>query len=365
MLCQQTQQTRWGRDRGLVTDQAESCDQCNQMQIQENIPLAPLTTFGIGGPARFFALVENVEELEESLDFARDRQLKVFVLGGGSNVLVGDKGFDGLVIKIEIKGIEEVVGLCVAGAGERWDALVEYSVQKNLWGIENLSGIPGSVGGSTVQNVGAYGQALSQTLEWIEVYDTYARRVLRLAKSDCAFGYRRSIFKESDGRYIVLRVALKLSATGTPSVSYKDLREMFLERSPPLQEVRDAVLEIRAKKFPNTRQEGTAGSFFKNPILSAAKAEALQAKYPEMPLFALPESTDIKVPLAWFLDYRHGVMDLRGVVVGGARMYEKQFLVLVAEKNTLAEDVKKLAVLVQKKVRETLGVEIEPEVKII
>src|SRR3989344_5659360 len=164
MLCQQTQQTRRGRDRGLVTDQAESCDQYNQMQIEENIPLGPLTTFKIGGPARYLARVQDNKDVRATLSFAKENGLKTFILGGGSNVLVGDKGFDGLVIKIEIKGIEEVVGLYIAGAGERWDALVEYSVQKNLWGIENLSGIPGRVGGSTVQKVAAYGQAISQTL---------------------------------------------------------------------------------------------------------------------------------------------------------------------------------------------------------
>jgi len=365
MLCQQTQQTRRGRDRGLVTDQAESCDQCNQMQIQENIPLAPLTTFGIGGPARYLARVQDHKEVCAALSFAKEKGLNVFILGGGSNVLVGDQGFDGLVIKIEINGVEEKGGLCVAGAGERWDALVEYTVQKNLWGIENLSGIPGSVGGSTVQNVGAYGQVLSQTLLWVDVYDTSLQKIRRLEKADCTFEYRRSIFKEHEGRYIVLRVALTLSPTGAPNVSYKDLRERFLGRTPRLEDLRNAVLEIRASKFPNLHQGGTAGSFFKNPILPADKAQALQALYPGMPIFPLPESTDIKVPLAWFLDYRHGVIDLRGVAVGGARMYEKQFLVLVAEKNARAADVKKLATLVQEKVRNALHIEIEPEVKII
>lgn len=334
------------------------------MEIQQDVPLAPLTTFGIGGLARFFVRVKTVSELQEALAFVQEKGLKTFILGGGSNVLVGDNGFDGLVIKIEIKGFEELGGLCIAGAGERWDALVEYSVQKNLWGIENLSGIPGSVGGSTVQNVGAYGQALSQTLLWVEVYDTHARRVRRLEKADCIFEYRSSIFKERESRYIVLRAAFALASSGEPNLEYSDLQKMDL-RSPSIGDIRAAVLAIRARKFPDLIQEGTAGSFFKNPILPAAKAQTLQVKYPEMPFFTLPESTDLKVPLAWFLDYRHGVMDLRGVVVGGARMYEKQFLVLVAEKNTLAEDVKKLAALVQKKVRETLGVEIEPEVKII
>ncbi|MDZ4226163.1 MAG: UDP-N-acetylmuramate dehydrogenase, partial [Patescibacteria group bacterium] len=330
--------------------------------------LAPYTTFRIGGPARFFVQVNNIEELREAVAFAQEKNLKTFVLGGGSNVLFDDAGFEGLVIKVEIRGVEEQnppAGGFIAGAGESWDKLVLRAVEKNLWGIENLSGIPGSVGGAVVQNIGAYGQALSQTLLWVDVYDTTAGKERRLTAQECESGYRDSIFKHKPGHYIVLRVALKLSSTGIPNTSYKDLAARFGDKIPSSREMREAVLDIRANKFPDLRHEGTAGSFFKNPIVPEAQAHALQARYPELPLFPLPESNEIKVPLGWFLDFRHGVLDIRDIKVGGARMYEKQFLVLVAERDSSSRDVKKLAALVQEKVHVTLGIEIEPEVTIV
>ncbi|MBC7836220.1 UDP-N-acetylmuramate dehydrogenase [Acetobacteraceae bacterium] len=335
------------------------------MQIEENIPLAPLTTFGIGGEARFFARVHSTNELREVLAFGKEKNFPTFILGGGSNVLIDDAGFPGLVIKIELLGVEEKEDMFVAAAGESWDALVERTVKNGMWGIENLSGIPGTVGGAVVQNIGAYGSALSQTLEWLEVYDTHSGEEKRLTKEDYKSGYRDSIFKREPDRYVVLRVALKLSKTGTPDISYKDLALRFKDTPPSILDLRAAVLEIRAGKFPDLHIEGTAGSFFKNPVLPAEEAHKLQEKYPELPLFPLPESKDIKVPLGWFLDYRHGVIDMRSIKVGGARMYEKQFLVVVAERNSSSRDVKELARLVQEKVKNTCNLNIEPEVRIV
>ncbi len=330
--------------------------------IEENIPLAPLTTFCIGGPARFFAHATSVEELKEALAFAKEKSLATLILGGGSNVLIDDKGFNGLVIKIEITGVEEERELFIAGAGESWDALVFRAVNRNLWGAENLSGIPGTVGGACVQNIGAYGQAFSQTLEWIDIYDAVDGCEKRLTKSDYASGYRDSIFKREPDRYIVLRAALKFSASGVPDVSYKDLTARFAGKSPGLAEIRDAVLAIRANKFPDLSREGTAGSFFKNPIMSFADAKRLQKTYPDLPLFPMPETSGMKVPLAWLLDH---ALNMRGTSVGGARLFERQPLVIAAQKNSSSEDVKKLGALVQEKIRTAFGVEIEPEVRIV
>lgn len=335
------------------------------MQIQEQVPLGPLTTFNIGGPARFFARVASVEELTEALAFAKEKQLQTFILGGGSNVLVRDTGFGGLVIKIELMGVEEDGTTLIAGAGENWDALVQRAVSKGLWGVENLSGIPGTVGGAVVQNIGAYGQALSQTLLWAEVYDTRTGEIKRLSNHELATGYRSSTFKQEDGRYVVLKAALGLGTTPAANTSYKDLKARFEGKSPALAELRQAVLEIRAAKFPDLAVEGTAGSFFKNPVVDSAEAQRLQTQYPELPTFPLPESDKIKIPLGWFLDYRHGVLDMRNVRMGGARMYEKQFLVLVAARGTSSDDVEKLSAYVQEKIREILHVAIEPEVKIV
>jgi UDP-N-acetylmuramate dehydrogenase len=338
-------------------------------EAREGVSLAPLTTFKIGGAARFFIPVRSVEELEAAVAFAREHSLAVFILGGGSNVLIRDEGFDGLVIKMEIEGIEmrEENGssLIIAGVGATWDSVVEYAIVRGLWGIENLSGIPGSVGGAVVQNIGAYGAALSQTFAWAEVYDTRDRSLRTLTAHECAFGYRGSIFKSEEGRYVVVRAAFKLSTEPIPDLSYKDLAARFAGLTPTLADIRAAVLEIRAGKFPDLAVLGTAGSFFKNAIVSKEQAEVLAAQYPGLPLFALPESSDIKVPIGWFLDYRHGVMDTRAVDIGGARMYEKQFLVLVAERGTSSHSVAELARRVQEEVKAKCGLAIEPEVKII
>jgi UDP-N-acetylmuramate dehydrogenase len=342
------------------------------MVIEENVPLASLTTFGIGGDARFLVTVNGVEELQEALEFAKKKELQVLLLGGGSNMLIPDAGWAGLVIKIEIKGVELAKNILIAGAGESWDGLVERAVAQNVWGIENLSGIPGTVGGAVVQNIGAYGAALSQTLQWVEVYDTKAdtesdtaKKIIKMSNAECAFGYRDSFFKHTAGRYVVLRAAFVLSSTPQPDVSYKDLAARFAGSSPSLVAIRAAVLEIRKDKFPDLTQEGTAGSFFKNPIVSNRAAQALKERYPGLPIFTMPETEGVKVPLAWFLDSSHGVLDMRELHEGGARLFEKQPLVIVAQKNTLASDVVLLAQKVKKEVKEKLHLDIEEEVKII
>lgn len=338
------------------------------MSIEENVLLAPYTTFGIGGPARFLIPVKNVEELQEALSFATQKQLRVFVLGGGSNVVIDDGGFDGLVVKIEIKGIElePAVGaevVVTVGAGESWDALVARTVEQGLWGMENLSGIPGTVGGAVSGNIGAYGQALSQTLAWVDALDVHAGEIKRFTNAECAFGYRESFFSLHAGAYVIVRAAFALSTTQRPELSYKDLAERFKdERQPSLQAIREGVLAIRHGKFPDLGVEGTAGSFFKNPIVSKEVAEELVAAYPGLPTFAMPETDGVKVPLAWLLDK---VLALKGFATGGARLFEKQPLVIAAKKNTSSRDVLELADNVARKVKENFFITIETEVKII
>jgi UDP-N-acetylmuramate dehydrogenase len=333
--------------------------------MQENVILAPYTTFAIGGEARFFAVAHTAEDVREAYAFAEEKQLPVFVLGGGSNVLISDEGFIGVVIKLELEGIERKGDMVTAKAGESWDKVVAYAVAENLWGLENLSGIPGTVGGACVQNIGAYGAALSETLASVDVFDTKDNVQKTLAKEQCNFGYRGSIFKQEEGRYVVLSATLELSPTPNPKLTYRDLQARFASTTPTLQDIREAVLLIRKAKFPDLNVEGTAGSFFKNPMLPRVEAEALKQKYPDMPLFDMPETEDIKVPLGWFLDYRHGVLDMRDMRVGGARMFENQFLVVAADRGTSAHDVRELVSLVQKKVFDELKIKIEPEVKIL
>ncbi len=339
------------------------------MEMQEQVPLAPLTTFHIGGSARFFVRANTLLALKKAFEFVRTNDVKVLVLGGGSNVLLPDEDFEGLVIKIELKGItieaSDTSAALIAGAGEQWDTVAERAIAENLWGIENLSGIPGSVGGAVVQNIGAYGAALSDVLSWVEVLDSEDGEIKKLSAHACALGYRDSFFKHDGGRHIVLRAALSLSRAPKPNLSYRDLKEFFSDSSLDLNAIREAVLVIRTNKFPDLALEGTAGSFFKNPVMPRAAARTLQTRFPTMPIFTLPESSDIKIPLGWLLDYRHGVMDARAFKVGGARMYEKQFLVIVAQKNCTASDVRELAQRVQREVREKIGIDIEPEVRIV
>jgi len=338
------------------------------MSIEENVPLAPYTTFGIGGAARFLIRVKSVEELKEALSFATQKQLRVFVLGGGSNMVISDAGFDGLVIKIEIKGIEleAAVGAevtVVAGAGEDWDAFVARTAEEGLWGIENLSGIPGTVGGAASGNIGAYGQALSQTFAWADALDVDTKQIKRFTNKECTFGYRESFFSLHAGAYIILRAAFALTTTPMPELSYKDLSERFIDdKNPSLPAVRAAVLDIRHGKFPDLSVEGTAGSFFKNPIVTRDVAEELVARYPGLPIFTMPETNGVKVPLAWLRDR---VLNLKGFSVGDARLFEKQPLVIAVKKNTSSSDVLKLADSVAQKVKENFSISIEPEVKII
>lgn len=337
------------------------------MTIEENVPLAAFTTFRIGGAARFFVRVDSLQELQEAIAFANEKILRVLVLGGGSNMLIDDEGFDGLVIKIDIRGIEilqESEGAeLVVGAGESWDELVARTVEEGLWGIENLSGIPGTVGAAPVQNIGAYGSELKDTFVWAEALDVTTQEMVRLDATACAFSYRSSIFKRHAGQYVILRVALRLSKLPNPKLSYKDLTLAFPGAEPTLPEVRGAVLAIRARKFPDLAVEGTAGSFFLNPIVSAEVAATLTKEYPDLPQYAQEgsEERSVKISLAWLLD---NVLGLKGYSVGGARLFESQPLVVVARAGTSSNDVEALAGEVIEKIQKKFNITIEMEVRI-
>lgn len=330
------------------------------MQLRENVPLSDLTTFHIGGPARYVVTVTSVDELQESLDFARDQNLPWQILGGGSNVLASDDGFDGLVIHIALRGIKFDGATVAVAAGESWDVLVEQSVAHGLWGLENLSGIPGSVGGAVVGGIGAYGASVGGHLFWVETFNRETHQTERFSGAECQFGYRDSIFKHRP-ELIVLRAAFQLSNKPIPNVSYKDLAARLVGSSPDLFSIRAAVLAVRGDKFPDIRVEGTAGSYFKNPIVGEAEAAALRERYPELPLFAMPEVAGYKVPLAWLLDR---VLNLKGVSVGGARLFERQPLVIAARVGCSAHDVHTIASMVKKQVKEKLFLNIEEEVVI-
>lgn len=337
------------------------------MQLRTEVPLAEYTTFRLGGPARFFVSVTSVPELREALSYAREHLLPVLVLGGGSNMLITDEGWHGLVIHIAFaaRSYTETVegdGRVIAEAGEEWDTLVQSTVAQGLWGLENLSLIPGTVGATPVQNVGAYGVEVKDCIEWVEVLDTKNDRLTVLSNSACAFGYRDSIFKREEGKhFIVTRVAFRLSTRPTPQLSYKDLREYFGERADvSVEEVRQAVVAIRTAKFPDLTKVGTAGSFFKNPVLARGQYESILKWAPDMPAYPVGEDT-VKVPLAWVLDH----LGYKGKRVGHVGCHEAQPLVLVHYGGGTSTELIFFAREIMQTVKEKFDITIEPEVRII
>ena len=264
------------------------------MKIERDVSLAPLTTLDIGGPARFLARPERSDELGDLLAFAAREGLPTFVLGGGSNVLVSDRGYPGLVLVPANTGcviVEEGERPLVrVGAGEPWDRLVAWSVAEHLAGLECLSGIPGTVGAAPIQNIGAYGQEAGEYIEAVHVLRLADGAALCLSHDDCEFGYRDSLFKrEANGRYVVTAVDFRLTRGGTPRLRYAELNRRFEGASPDLKSARAAVLDIRGGKSmlgsdddPNRR---SAGSFFTNPVVTNAVAQTLVARHEGMPCY--------------------------------------------------------------------------------
>lgn len=345
------------------------------LEIKENISLSDYTAFRIGGNARYFAFIKTEEDLKEAVDFANQNQLPLFVLGGGSNLLISDEGVDGLVIKMEIKGVEitdEVVPLAersgvrggtsgsnfqvTAGAGEIWDDLVKQCVEKDLYGIENLSYIPGNVGASVVQNIGAYGVEIKDVVDWVEVFDTKTKEIIKLTGKACQFSYRDSIFKKDEGKdLVVLRTALDLKKGGNLNLNYKDLENFSQEST--LRELREAVIEIRKNKLPDWKTIGTAGSFFKNPIITEEQLNFLQIDFPEVPNHFLGEG-QFKIPLAYLLDR----LGWKGLKEGNVGVYEKQPLAIVNFGGSTSKEIKDLAERITIDIKEKTGLNIEPEV---
>ena len=331
---------------------------------QENVPIAPLTTFKIGGPARFFVSAKDEKDIEEAASFARDKQLSLLVLGGGSNVLVPDDATDAVVVRYERAEIaielNERGGALTADAGAEWNAVVDAACEKKLWGIENLAGIPGTVGGAVVQNIGAYGAELATTFLWADAFNTDTGKTERIEKKDAQFAYRDSLFKHNR-HLVILKAAFDLKYSYVPQHSYADLARAFAEGQVMTTpgEVATVVRKIRSKKFPDLTIEGTAGSFFKNPVLTEEAAGALVQRYPELPRFPSKDG-GIKIPLAWILDH---VLHLKGFAVGGARLFEQQPLVIVTKSGATASDVETLAQEVATRVFKETGIVVEREVE--
>jgi UDP-N-acetylmuramate dehydrogenase len=337
------------------------------LKIEENVSLAPLTTLKIGGAARFFVRAETENQVGKAFRFAKENAFDLFILGSGSNVLIADDGFDGLVLQIALKGITVEENLVTAQAGEDWDDFVAFCVERNLAGIETLSGIPGFVGGTPVQNVGAYGQEVSETIVAVRVFDRKSGEILELSNADCKFTYRTSIFNSTDqNRFIVLAVTYELEAGGEPRIVYKDLREFFGDRKPTLQETREAVRQIRAEKAMLVRQGGldanSAGSFFKNPVVEYEKFQeigeiAKSSGIENVPHFKTDESS-VKVPAAWLIE-QSGFH--KGYQKGRAGLSTRHTLALTNRGDATAAEILELKNEIQSKVKEKFGVELIPE----
>ena len=335
-----------------------------RLAIQENVSLKQYTTLKVGGVADYVAEVNDVAELRAALLFAEQTKVPPLILGGGSNVLINDAGYRGLVIRVGICGREyndmsDTECLVRVGAGEVLDAVVAESVNRGLWGLENLSSIPGSVGGTPVQNVGAYGVEVSSLIKSVEAMNIHTREEKIFSNDECLFLYRNSFFKTDEGKqWVITAVTFSLSKVHNPKIQYADLVSLQEIHALTPTFVRETVQHIRSQKFPDWTTAGTAGSFFKNPIISAAHFADLKQQYPELPGHIQSDGS-IKVSLGYVLDK---VCGLRGHCEGGVCLYEKQALVLVTEGNVSAEEINSFSKKIVEKVFLKTKIEIESEV---
>ncbi len=344
------------------------------IQILKDEKISKYNTFKIGGKADYLCKINNETDLKEAIVFAKQNSIPIFVLGGGSNLLFSDNGYRGLIIKNEINGlyikpdfkiIQDIsYDLVTAGAGENWDEFVAYTIQNGYYGLENLSYIPGTVGASPVQNIGAYGVEAQDFIHSVRIFDIETQSTRDMDNDECMFGYRESIFKKQRGRYIIISVSFLLSKQGQVDIVYKDLRQYIEDHSLEVttlepKEVRDIIIDIRKNKLPDWTKWGTAGSFFKNPIIKKEDFDILKQKYVDLPGFDQGNGL-IKVSLAYILDK---ICNAKSFSVGGARVYEKQALVIVTQDGTTAEDVINLSQILIKEVKKKTNIDIECEVE--
>lgn len=351
-------------------------------ELQENVCLADWTNIAVGGPARYFRQVESHDELRQSLNWADEQNLPCFVLGGGSNVVFSDAGFQGLVIRTAMRGLD-VRGYgqwreLIAAAGEPWDDLVSRSVTAELAGIECLAGIPGSAGASPIQNIGAYGQEIADTFLWAEAMDRASGKVQRIPAEQCGFAYRNSRFKTAEkDRWVVVRVAFRLEYGGAPALKYAELNRAVEQQhgsNPSLQQVRDTVVEIRRRKAmvadpaePNSR---SCGSFFVNPVVTQdeyggivdrGRAAGKIGAQDDLPHYDAGPGL-VKLSAAWLIEHS-GLQ--RGMRHGKAGLSERHVLAIVNFGGASAREILELKDMVRAGVQQAFGVSLEPEPVIV
>jgi UDP-N-acetylmuramate dehydrogenase len=367
-------QTRWCTIFEMTATEGENGG--SNLRIRRDVSLAPLTTLELGGTAHAFADIADVSAAREAVRWAGRHDLPLAIIGGGSNVVVADRGFPGIALRIEMRGIQvdgegERVRV-TASAGEPWDELVAFTVDEGLAGLECLSGIPGCVGATPIQNVGAYGQEVSAVIEGVHVLDLTSMEERTIAREACGFGYRSSAFREFPGRFLVLSVTFQLQRGGRPRVEYGELRKALgIGRSTPsLAEVRSTVLGLRRVKSmvieegdPNRR---SVGSFFVNPVVSADAATALEdfvrASEPfggieSVPTFPVPDG-NFKVSAAWLIEKAGFSKGLRRGAFGISTAHA---LALVHHGGGSAEELVALARDIREGVRRKFDIELQPE----
>ncbi|MDY7217996.1 UDP-N-acetylmuramate dehydrogenase [Denitrificimonas sp. JX-1] len=335
--------------------------------IQEQVSLRPYNTLAVDVRARFFVAVETLEQLRAALAWAKQREIAVFLLGGGSNLVLA-KDLDVLVIHLQLRGInvlseDDEFARVEVQAGENWHAFVQWSLAQGYSGLENLSLIPGSIGAAPVQNIGAYGVEVKDHLESVLVYDRYAQQTQRLSEKECQFAYRDSLFKRESGRRVILSIIFKLPKQATLHLDYGDLRGYLNKQGitePTPQAVSRAVCEVRAAKLPDPAQLANTGSFFKNPVVSAEHAQKLKEQYPHIVSF-VQDDGQVKLAAGWLIDQA----GWKGLRQGDAAVHAQQALVLVNHGNASGQQILQLAAQIQADIKQRYGVELEIEPNII
>ena len=335
------------------------------MDVMTNISLKQYTTMKLGGEARYMATADSASDVVSLYRNARKENLPIFVLGGGSNVITHDEVFEGIVLLNKIKGFEvisetdETTDVKI-GAGEVWDEVVEKAIGLGLQGIEAMSGIPGTAGAAPVQNVGAYGQEIADTLISLEAYDSKTDTIVTISADECDFSYRNSIFRDKEkGRYCILNITLRLNKAEPKPPYYASLQRYIDEndiREVNLSVIRVAVLNIRSEKLPDPAELPSAGSFFKNALVEKWKLEELQKEYSDIPNYAMSDGR-YKIPTGWLIDKA----GLRGYLSHGMRVYEKNALVLVNDSAMGYDDLAAIREEIVQIVFDKFGIKIEQE----
>ena len=339
------------------------------INIQEYVDVKEFSALRLGGQFRYFTIINKIEDLKEVISFVKDKDLKIFILGGGSNVVFSDGVINVMALKMEINGFaiinqnDDYVDIKI-GSGEIWDRIVEKTVEMNLSGFEALSAIPGTVGATPVQNVGAYGSEVKDTILEVEVFDMVTKTIVIISNEDCKFGYRDSIFKnEAKGKYIIISVTYRLSKSSAKIPEYPGVKRYFLDNNinnPHVKDIREAVISIRNSKLPNWKEFPNLGSFFKNPIVSKEIAKKMQDKYSTLKVFPF-EGGMVKIPAGWLMENA----GLKGRSFGTISVYEKNALVLVNNGGASKEDLVRAKNEIIKIVNEKFGIILEQEPEMV